>query len=133
MGSFLMMRKVCIYYRLAIWLNCFLVLLFLDNENEICFLSGVKTLLFEGERDHLIPSSSQALVESDMFVVAGRIIGHCFLNGGPRLNGLSPAITHVLFGGEPEMATITVSDCVDQDVRDVVQLVWRKIFFNFVY
>ncbi|KAI4892787.1 hypothetical protein NFI96_017024, partial [Prochilodus magdalenae] len=56
--------------------------------------TGVKTLLFEGEQDHLVPCT--------------------FGN---------PAIVHVLFGGEQETATISVSDCVDQDVRDVVCLV----------
>ncbi|XP_036417031.1 uncharacterized protein LOC118800956 isoform X2 [Colossoma macropomum] len=90
--------------------------------------TGVKTLLFEGEQDHLVPSTSRALLESDFFVIAGRIIGHCFLNDGPRLAGLSPAIVHVLSGGEQETAAISVSDCVDQDVRDVIHLVWEKIF-----
>ncbi|XP_036417032.1 uncharacterized protein LOC118800956 isoform X3 [Colossoma macropomum] len=84
--------------------------------------TGVKTLLFEGEQDHLVPSTSRALLESDFFVIAGRIIGHCFLNDGPRLAGLSPAIVHVLSGGEQETAAISVSDCVDQDVRDVIHL-----------
>lgn len=55
------------------------------------------------------------------------MIGHCFLNGGPHLAGLSPAIIHVLFGGEPETAPISLSDCVDHDVRDVIQLVGRNI------
>ncbi|XP_035984962.1 uncharacterized protein LOC118558609 [Fundulus heteroclitus] len=73
----------------------------LDEETE------TKTLLFEGEPDHLIPSTSKSLLESDFFVVAGRIIGHSFLNGGPRLVGLSPVIMHVMFGGDPETATIT--------------------------
>lgn len=80
-------------------------------------------MLFEGERDHLVPSTSKALLESDFFIVVGRIIGHCFLNQGPHFAGLSPAIMHVLFGGEPETATITELDCVDQDVREVLQLV----------
>ena len=90
----------------------------------------MKTLLFEGEQDHLVPCTSRALLESDFFVIAGGIIGHCFLNDGPRLTGLSPAIVHVLFGGEQETATISVSDCVDQDVRDVVCLV--SIFKSFL-
>lgn len=86
-------------------------------------LTEVKTLLFEGEQDHLTPSTSRLLLESDFFVVAGRVIGHSFLNGGPRLVGLSPAIMHVLFGGDPETATVTESDCADQDVREVLRMV----------
>ncbi|XP_035987207.1 uncharacterized protein LOC110366477 isoform X4 [Fundulus heteroclitus] len=81
-----------------------------------------KMLLFEGESDHLIPSTSRELLEGDLFVTAGRMVGHSFLNGGPCLTGLSTAIIHVLFGGSPEMATISLSDCVDQDVRDVLAL-----------
>ncbi|XP_067223162.1 uncharacterized protein [Chanodichthys erythropterus] len=80
------------------------------------------TLLFEGEKDHLIPSTSQSFLDSDFFVVAGRIIGHSFLHGGPCLTGLSPAIIHVLFGGSPETATIDVLDCVDTDVRQAIEM-----------
>ncbi|XP_057680075.1 uncharacterized protein LOC130908549 [Corythoichthys intestinalis] len=83
---------------------------------------GVRTLLFEGEQDHLVPSTSRELQESDMFVVAGRILGHCFLHDGPRLFGLSLAVIHVLFGGSQETATITLEDCVDQKVREVITL-----------
>lgn len=81
------------------------------------------TLLFEGEKDHLIPSTSKSLLDSDFFVVAGRIIGHSFLHGGPCLTGLIPAIIHVLFGGAPETATIDILDCVDTDVRQVIEMV----------
>ncbi|XP_030591509.1 uncharacterized protein LOC115784438 [Archocentrus centrarchus] len=88
----------------------------LDDETEL------KTLLFEGEQDHLTPSTSRLLLERDFFVVAGRIIGHSFLNGGPCLVGLSQGIIHVLFGGEPETATVTESDCADQDVREVIRM-----------
>ncbi|MED6285710.1 hypothetical protein CHARACLAT_031883 [Characodon lateralis] len=71
---------------------------------DIQFAPG-GTLLFEGEKDHLIPSTSHFLLESDFFLVAGRMIGHWFLHGGPCLGGLSTAIMHVLFGGSPEEAT----------------------------
>ncbi|XP_056620134.1 uncharacterized protein LOC130434164 isoform X2 [Triplophysa dalaica] len=36
------------------------------------------TCLFEGEPDHLVPSSAQLLIESDLFLVAGRMLGHSF-------------------------------------------------------
>ncbi len=51
------------------------------------------------------------------------MIGHSFLRGGPCLTGLSPAIIHVLFGGSPETATIDILDCVDTDVRQVIEMV----------
>ncbi|XP_038578501.1 uncharacterized protein LOC119905489 [Micropterus salmoides] len=81
-----------------------------------------KTLLFEGEKDHLVPSMSQVIVDSDLFLVAGRIIGHSFLHNGPCLTGLSQAIVHVLSGGMPEMACIDMEDCCDTDVRETVRL-----------
>ncbi|XP_034095626.1 uncharacterized protein LOC117561984 isoform X4 [Gymnodraco acuticeps] len=88
---------------------------------EMKFVPG-GTLLFEGEQDHLIPSTSHLLLESDFFVVAGRMIGHSFLHDGPCLGGLSPAVLHVLFGGSPEEATIDIKDCVDLDIRETIKL-----------
>lgn len=81
------------------------------------------THLFDGETDHLIPSTSQFLLESDFFVVAGRMISHSFLHGGPCLGGLSPTILHVLFDGSPEEATIDIKDCADLDIRETIKLV----------
>ncbi|KAK1172655.1 hypothetical protein AOXY_G5289 [Acipenser oxyrinchus oxyrinchus] len=80
------------------------------------------TRLFEREPDHLVPSTSQFLLESDIFLMAGRMIGHSFLHGGPCLSGMSPAIIHVLFGGTPETATIQLEDCPDLDLRSTIQL-----------
>lgn len=81
------------------------------------------TPLFEGEPGHYIPSAAHFLVESDMFLMAGRMVGHSFLHGGPCLSGLSPAVVHVLLGGSPETATVTPEDCPDLDLRGTIQLV----------
>ncbi|XP_076595632.1 uncharacterized protein LOC143326048 isoform X1 [Chaetodon auriga] len=35
-----------------------------------------RTLLFEGEPDHLVPAASEVLIESDLFRVAGRMLAH---------------------------------------------------------
>ncbi|KAJ0064186.1 hypothetical protein NL108_001488 [Boleophthalmus pectinirostris] len=78
------------------------------------------TKLFEGETDHLIPSVSQELLAKNMFTVAGRMIGHSFLHQGPSFSGLSLAIIHVLFGGSEETCPISIADCPDTDIRDVV-------------
>ncbi|KAL0152615.1 hypothetical protein M9458_052338, partial [Cirrhinus mrigala] len=80
------------------------------------------TLLFEGEQDHLVPCCSQTLLDSDLFVVAGRMIGHSFLHGGPVLPGISSAIIHVLVGGDIETAEIHLKDCPDLDHRHIIQL-----------
>nr|XP_055057045.1 uncharacterized protein LOC129441422 [Misgurnus anguillicaudatus] len=81
-----------------------------------------RTCLFEGEPGHLVPSSSQFLIESDLFLVAGRMIGHAFLHGGPRLAGVSQAIVHVLLGGSAETATVQIEDCPDHDIRETIKL-----------
>ncbi|XP_059917891.1 uncharacterized protein LOC132463874 isoform X2 [Gadus macrocephalus] len=83
---------------------------------------AVLTKVFEGESDHLVPSTSEALVSSEAFTVAGRMVGHSFLHGGPSLPGISPAVLHVLFGGSPESAPVTLEDCPDMDIRDSITL-----------
>ncbi|KAL6463171.1 hypothetical protein MHYP_G00275620 [Metynnis hypsauchen] len=84
--------------------------------------NGTSTVLFEGQVDHLIPSTSQVLV-SDLFLMAGKMIGHSFLHGGPLLAGLSSAIIHVLLGGSLQTTTILLEDVVDIDIRETLQLV----------
>ncbi|XP_026040866.1 uncharacterized protein LOC113032268 isoform X1 [Astatotilapia calliptera] len=88
----------------------------------INFANSNVTPLFEGEPGHYIPSAAHFLVESDMFLMAGRMVGHSFLHGGPCLSGLSPAVVHVLLGGSPETATVTPEDCPDLDLRGTIQL-----------
>ncbi|XP_062846705.1 uncharacterized protein LOC134308102 isoform X3 [Trichomycterus rosablanca] len=88
------------------------------------FGNGTSTVLFEGQVDHLVPSTSQVLVQSDLFLMAGRMIGHSFLHGGPLVAGLSPAIIHVLLGGSPQTAVILLEDVVDIDIRETLQLLY---------
>ena len=83
--------------------------------------------MFEGEPDHLVPSTSEALVGGDVFAVVGRMVGHSFLHGGPSLPGISPAVLHVLFGGSPESAPVTLEDCPDMDIRDSIALVRQSV------
>lgn len=82
-----------------------------------------RTLLFEGEPDHLVPAASEALIESNLFRVAGRMLAHTFLHDGPHVTGLSPAVIHVLFNGDPEMATVVIEDCPDLHIRSIIELV----------
>lgn len=81
------------------------------------------TKLFDGQPDHLVPSSSAFLVDSDLFLMAGRMIGHCFLHGGPALTGLSRAIVHIMCGGTVETAIIDVNDGPGIDLREKITLV----------
>lgn len=79
-----------------------------------------RTLLFEGEPDHLVPATSEVLIESSLFRVAGRMLAHTFLHD---VTGLSPAIIHVLFNGDPELATVVIEDCPDLHIRSIIQMV----------
>ncbi|XP_041832795.1 uncharacterized protein LOC121653125 isoform X2 [Melanotaenia boesemani] len=82
------------------------------------------TMLFEGEQNHLLPATSETLIESDLFVVAGRMIGHAFLHGGPPFYGLSEAIVHMLiYPGDIDTATVTIADVADYDIRDTIAMV----------
>ena len=81
------------------------------------------TMLFEGQKDHLIPCASQPLLDSDLFMMAGRLVGHSFIHGGPGLAGISPAVVHVLLGGQLETATLVLEDCPDLDQRNTIHLV----------
>ncbi|KAF3837723.1 hypothetical protein F7725_009491 [Dissostichus mawsoni] len=52
------------------------------------------TSLFEGEMEHRVPSAAAVLRESNLFEMAGRMIGHSFLHGGFGFSGLSvPVVT----------------------------------------
>ncbi|KAF3832180.1 hypothetical protein F7725_025845 [Dissostichus mawsoni] len=89
------------------------------------------TRMFEGEPDHLTPSTAQFLLESDMFLVPGMMGAYCgvltkkksccFKGLGPCISGLCPAITHVLFGGSPETTTIQIEDCPDIDTIQLLE------------
>ncbi len=81
--------------------------------------------MFEGETDHLVPTTSAVLVESELFVMAGRLIGHSVNNGGPTLSGLSLAVVHALTGGSKELATsyLCLEECPDIDHRETIGLV----------
>uniref|UniRef100_A0AAV2KUW8 HECT domain-containing protein n=1 Tax=Knipowitschia caucasica TaxID=637954 RepID=A0AAV2KUW8_KNICA len=83
---------------------------------------GPVTKIFDGQSDHLVPSNSAMMLEGELFLMAGRMLGHCFLYGGPGFPGLSPAIKHVLSGGSIETATVVVEDCPDLDLRDTIDL-----------
>lgn len=78
-------------------------------------------MLFEGEPDHLSPSTSKIFLQNDMYTMAGRMMGHSFLHGGPRLTGLSPAVLHVLTGGTPQTATIVLKDIADVEIRETIR------------
>ncbi|XP_016420443.1 uncharacterized protein LOC107749785 [Sinocyclocheilus rhinocerous] len=84
-----------------------------------------KTLFFTGQEDHLVPSTSRILLDSDLFRIVGRMIGHSFINGGPSLTGLSPAMFGIITGQMNETVIIELEDCPDTDVIEIVHLLQK--------
>lgn len=73
-----------------------------------------------------MPSTSRLLLDSDLFRVIGRMIGHSFLHGGPLLTGLSRSLFNLLLGQKDEPAVLELEDCPDTDVTEIVSLVSLK-------
>lgn len=90
-----------------------------------CLGNAVVTAIFEGQREHLVPNMCVALLECDLFAMAGRMVGHSAIHGGPSLAGLSPAIVDALTRGTKDLATskLSLEDCPEIDVRDTLSLV----------
>ncbi|XP_023822114.1 uncharacterized protein LOC105356421 isoform X2 [Oryzias latipes] len=86
--------------------------------------SASLTPLFEGERDHLVPSAAGVLRECKLFEMAGRIIGHNFFHGGSGLPGLSMAVVTLLTGGDIDtaVAALTIEDVADIEHRETIAL-----------
>nr|XP_055057119.1 uncharacterized protein LOC129441489 [Misgurnus anguillicaudatus] len=89
--------------------------------------NAAETTLFEGEIDHLLPTASAVLLESDLLVMAGRMIGHSLINQGPALSGLSLAIVYSLTSGTKDTATtkLCLEDCPDIEQRETIRLLLK--------
>ncbi|XP_048034538.1 uncharacterized protein LOC125260283 isoform X2 [Megalobrama amblycephala] len=87
-------------------------------------LGSAATTLFEGEKNHRVPSASVVLRDSNLFQMAGRMIGHSFIHGGPCLSGLSLPVVILLTGGSADSAAsaLTLQDCPDLDHRETIRL-----------
>ncbi|XP_067227454.1 uncharacterized protein [Chanodichthys erythropterus] len=87
-------------------------------------LGSAATTLFEGEKNHRVPSASVVLRDSNLFQMAGRMIGHSFVHGGPCLSGLSLPVVILLTGGSADSAAsaLTLQDCPDLDHRETIRL-----------
>lgn len=70
-----------------------------------------------------MPSTSRSLLDSDLFRIIGRMTGHSFINGGPSLTGLSPAMFGIITGQMNETVIIEPEDCPDTVVIEIVHLV----------
>ncbi|KAF1385988.1 hypothetical protein PFLUV_G00113470 [Perca fluviatilis] len=84
--------------------------------------SAALTSLFEGEKEHRVPSAAVVLRESNLFQMAGRMIGHSVLHGGVGVSGLSLPVVTLLTGGSTDtaMSALTLLDCPDLDHRETI-------------
>ncbi|XP_060756704.1 G2/M phase-specific E3 ubiquitin-protein ligase-like isoform X2 [Neoarius graeffei] len=60
--------------------------------------------------------------------MAGRMIGHSVIHGGPTLSGLSPAVVDALIYSTKEMAAskLCMEDCSDVEHRETISLVMKE-------
>ena len=81
--------------------------------------SAALSSLFEGEKEHRVPSAAVVLRESNLFEMASRMIGHSFLHGGYGVSGISLPVVTLLTGGSTNTAVSALSllDCPDLDHR----------------
>ncbi|XP_027138272.1 uncharacterized protein LOC109142316 isoform X2 [Larimichthys crocea] len=86
------------------------------------------TAIFEGQREHLVPNLCTAILESDLFAMAGRMVGHSSIHGGPSLSGLSPAVLDALTRGTKDIVTskLCLEDCPEIEVRDTISLLLKE-------
>ncbi|KAK7882204.1 hypothetical protein WMY93_028378 [Mugilogobius chulae] len=90
------------------------------------FGNAAATPLFEGETDHLVPTAMSVVSESELFVMAGRIIGHSIVHGGPAMSGLSLAVVHTpKKSKELAMSHLVLNDCPDLDYRETIGLLLK--------
>ena len=75
--------------------------------------------------EHRVPSAAAVLRESNLFEMAGRMIGLSFLHGGFGFSGLSVPIVTLLTGGSTDTAAsaLTLLDCPDLDHREIIGFV----------
>ncbi|XP_046901646.1 uncharacterized protein LOC124484669 isoform X1 [Hypomesus transpacificus] len=85
------------------------------------------TTLFEGEKEHRVPSAAAVLRASNLFEMAGRMIGHSVLHGGPGFSGLSSPVVKLLTGRHRDTAAsaLTLQDCPDLDHRETIALLTK--------
>ncbi|KAL7838752.1 hypothetical protein AOLI_G00271560 [Acnodon oligacanthus] len=85
-------------------------------------MSGVQSG-FDLNLDHLVPSTSRILLDSDLFRAVGRMIGRSFIHGGPLLTGLSRSAFRLMTGEKNEPAIVGLDDCPDTDIVEIVSLI----------
>ena len=75
--------------------------------------------LFGGKQGHLVPICGVDAVASGCFEMAGKLVAHSILHGGPGFIGLSPSVVDYLATGSLETAKNSVStdDLLDVELK----------------
>jgi len=82
--------------------------------------------LFEGETDHLLPSTDSALLRSGVFYAIGKLMAHCLLNTGIAAYGLAkPFVQYMVTPIIDDITPFTIKpdDIPDLTFREALQIV----------
>jgi len=92
--------------------------------------NGHNINLFEGNSGHLLPIHCTSYLDSGLFYVFGKVVGHCILHVGCGFPSLSPAMARFIADGEPDTASslVSIDNIPDFDYKDIID----KVFFYFV-
>ena len=79
--------------------------------------------LFGGQSGHLIPLYGVDAIVSGCFEMAGKLIAHSILHGGPGFSGLAPAIVQYLCTGSLDKSKdlVTIEDLYDLELKEILQ------------
>ncbi|KAJ8007848.1 hypothetical protein DPEC_G00098450 [Dallia pectoralis] len=99
-----------------------------DEERESALISFYKEMREKSQWTAPFNCRILALIDSDLFRMAGRLIGHSAIHGGPTLSGLSLAVLDALIHGTKEMATskLCLEDCPDVDHMETIGLLLKE-------
>ncbi|XP_070532702.1 uncharacterized protein [Ptychodera flava] len=85
-----------------------------DEDDEVM-------LLFEGEMDHKILVHDDILLGKEIFNVAGRMVQHSIMWGGPGLVGIAQSVKDYLRTGSQYEVVLSLTDIPDMEMRDALQ------------
>ena len=96
-------------------------------QEAISILSKVDTLyniqLFDGQEGHLLPLYGVDAISSGCFEMAGKLIAHSVLHGGPGMAGLSPVVIKYLVTGSIDEVKelVSIDDLYDPELQEILQ------------
>ena len=78
---------------------------------------------FGGQPGHLIPLYGVDAIASGCFEMAGKLIIHSILHGGPGFSGLAPAIVQYLCTGSLDKSKhlVTIEDLYDLELKEILE------------